>query len=294
MKKNLLKVLLFLVFSISSFAGKYYGDISELKLNTNYKQITDFVPYGWKISDMIEGDLNKDKINDAVVILESTYPEYNLLIKKQNSFSENEENPKIVKVKSMAILVLFKNKNSSYTLVSKNANGFLMGWDGYHLERNDSYIVAEPITEQRREDLKKYGIEVVGDYYKSRPFVYLGGLGEDIKIRKNNTLLISMHTQSYNAWDADETVYIFRWQNNRFEVIGYSSTIYEDGGMQAYCNKSVNLLTNKMKIKNFLFYTDERDYDRPKVDENIKWKKVNLKRFSLDELGPKDLYLKDL
>lgn len=78
MKKKLLSLFLFLIFSICSFAD--INGVSKLKKKMTYSQIENFVPYGWKIKSMTEGDLNKDNIKDVVLILENIEKENSLKI----------------------------------------------------------------------------------------------------------------------------------------------------------------------------------------------------------------------
>jgi hypothetical protein len=62
---------LFLTFiSTFLFAFSYGQDFSYPTIKKGGKTISDFVPTDWIILDSIKGDLNRDFIDDVVVILQ--------------------------------------------------------------------------------------------------------------------------------------------------------------------------------------------------------------------------------
>ena len=89
----------------------------------------------------------------------------------------------------MAILVLFKDKNSQYNLISKNENGFIVSKDKALVEELET--LSSPDLD---DDLSK-----------------------SINI-KNDTLRLL--TRSEYVKGARVTEYIFRYQNKKFELIG--------------------------------------------------------------------------
>ena len=75
MKKNffILSLILFIFYSFNLFA---------LNFPKKADKIEDFIPKGWKSIIIKKGDLNKDKIDDVVLIIEKNDPK---------NFKKNEE-----------------------------------------------------------------------------------------------------------------------------------------------------------------------------------------------------------
>ena len=67
MKKNffILSLILFIFYSFNLFA---------LNFPKKADKIEDFIPKGWKSIIVKKGDLNKDKIDDVVLIIEKNDP----------------------------------------------------------------------------------------------------------------------------------------------------------------------------------------------------------------------------
>ena len=77
------------------------------------KRITDFIPKGYKIFEKISGDLNKDGLEDCVLIIKAT---------RKDGFVKNSFD-KVVDRNRRGIIILFTEKNG-YKLASKNYNCF--------------------------------------------------------------------------------------------------------------------------------------------------------------------------
>ena len=142
-------------------------------------KVEDFIPKGWKSIVVKKGDLNKDKIDDVVLVIQKD---------DAKNFEKSEDNT-IFNYNPIAILVLFKDKNSQYNLISKNENGFIVSKDKALVEELET--LSSPDLD---DDLSK-----------------------SINI-KNDTLRLL--TRSEYVKGARVTEYIFRYQNNKFELIG--------------------------------------------------------------------------
>ena len=142
-------------------------------------KVEDFIPKGWKKLIVEKGDLNKDKIDDVVLVIQKD---------DAKNFEKSEDNT-IFNYNPIAILVLFKDKNSQYNLISKNENGFIVSKDKALVEELET--LSSPDLD---DDLSK-----------------------SINI-KNDTLRLL--TRSEYVKGARVTEYIFRYQNNKFELIG--------------------------------------------------------------------------
>lgn len=77
------------------------------------KRITDFIPKGYKIFEKVSGDLNKDGLDDCVLIIKAT---------RKDGFVKNSFD-KVVDRNRRGIIILFTEKDG-YKLASKNYNCF--------------------------------------------------------------------------------------------------------------------------------------------------------------------------
>ena len=97
---------------------------------------------------------------------------------------------------------------------------------------------------------------------------------------KNNILKINFnYVLSAGSWAASRTVYTFRFQNNRFELIGFDNNSYmrNSGEKEEF---SVNFSTNKVKIT-----TGGNISDKNSDKQKEEWKKVNIKKkYVLNEM----------
>lgn len=194
MKRKLFFILLlFLISSIYVFGENF---------PQKAKTVNDFIPKGWKKILTTNGDLNKDKLEDTVIVIEK---EDKKNIKKNDGFGPEELNlnPRI-------LLVLFKQKDGTYILASKNDKGFIKS------EGNDN----NPALMDTLDDI----------------------------IIKNNVLkIVFNYFMSAGSWWTSTNVYIFRFQNNVLELIGYESNAYmRNTGEEE--GTSINFSTNKAKI----------------------------------------------
>lgn len=158
-------------------------------------------------------------------------------IKKNDSFGPEELNlnPRI-------LLVLFKGKDGTYSLVAKNDKGFIKS-EG----NEDNSALMDTL---------------------------------DNIIIKNNVLKIGFnYFMSAGSWATSRDTYIFRFQNNRFELIGYDSNSYmrnsgEEEGI------SINFSTNKAKIT-----TGGNMFEENKNNPKDEWRYLKFeKKYILDEI----------
>ena len=196
--------------------------------------INDFIPKGWKEILATSGDLNKDKLEDVVIIIEKD-DEKN--IKKNNTIGPNylNLNPRI-------LLILFTQKDGTYILVDKNDKGFIQSEND---EKNPTLMDT------------------------------LSGI--DIK---NNTLKISHdYFLSVETWSALQSVFTFRFQNNRFELIGFDNNLFvrNSGEQEKF---SINFLTNKIKTT-----SGGNIFNKKLNNPKEKWGNNNIKKkYILEEM----------
>lgn len=226
MKRKLFFILLlFLISSIYVFGENF---------PQKAKTVNDFIPKGWKKILTTNGDLNKDKLEDTVIVIEK---EDKKNIKKNDGFGPEELNlnPRI-------LLVLFKQKDGTYILASKNDKGFIKS------EGNDN----NPALMDTLDDI----------------------------IIKNNVLkIVFNYFMSAGSCWTSTNVYIFRFQNNVFELIGYESNAYmRNTGEEE--GTSINFSTNKAKIT-----TGGNIFEEKENNPKDEWRYLKFeKKYILDEM----------
>ena len=109
MKRKLFFILsLFLISSIYVFGENF---------PQKAKTVNDFIPKGWKEILTTNGDLNKDKLEDTVIVIEKE--------DKKNIKKNDVLGPDYLNLNPRILLVLFKQKDGTYILASKNDKGFI-------------------------------------------------------------------------------------------------------------------------------------------------------------------------
>ena len=219
MKRKLFFVLsLFLICSIYIFGEDF---------PTKAKTVNDFIPKGWKEILTTNGDLNKDKLEDTVIVIEK----------------DDVLGPDYLNLNPRILLVLFKQKDGTYILASKNDKGFIQSEND---EKNPTLM--DTLT----------GISI-----------------------KNNTLRINFdYFLSAGSYSASQTIFTFRFQNNRFELIGLDNNSFmrNSGEQEEF---SINFSTNKMKTTSGRNMFDE-ELSKPKET----WENINIKKkYILDEMS---------
>ena len=226
MKRKLFFILLlFLISSIYVFGENF---------PQKAKTVNDFIPKGWKKILTTNGDLNKDKLEDTVIVIEK---EDKKNIKKNDGFGPEELNlnPRI-------LLVLFKQKDGTYILASKNDKGFIKS------EGNDDNPALMDTL-------------------------------DDIIIKNNDLKIVFNYFMSAGSWWTSTNVYIFRFQNNVFELIGYESNAYmRNTGEEE--GTSINFSTNKAKIT-----TGGNIFEEKENNPKDEWRYLKFeKKYILDEM----------
>ncbi|MFC5871867.1 hypothetical protein [Chryseobacterium arachidis] len=220
--KRTLFFALFLLFSNYTFSQNFPKQV---------KLIEDFVPKGWKVIYHTQGDLNKDQLDDQVVIIEDTNPKN---FRKNENFGSDQLNlnPRI-------ILVFFKNKNQGYTLVAKNNKGFIP------TENSE----MNPCLED--------------------PLLETGG----ISIEKGLLKISFRYWLSCGSWFVNNADYTFRFQNNRFELIGFEhSEFHRATGEES--STSINFSTRKKSETTGGSMSDDHPGNEKTVWSTIKPKKI--------------------
>lgn len=78
----------------------------------------DFVPKNWKVIAKTQGDLNADKIDDLVLVIEDT--------RKENFISNDGLGETTLNTNPRFLLVLFKNSENKFYLDKKIKSLFIL------------------------------------------------------------------------------------------------------------------------------------------------------------------------
>lgn len=246
MKKKVL-FLVFMLFIICSL------NLLAVNVPEKASKIEDFIPKGWKELIVKKGDLNKDRIDDVVLLIQKDNPE--------NIMDMNLEYPPFfennVNFNPIIILVLFKDKNSQYNLAAKNEKDFILS-EGKAIEEQ-----LESLKYISDNDFNK-------DFSKS------------ISI-KNNTLRVFTYVYHHKMSSSSE--YVFRYQNNRFELIGLERIYESVEDNYQYINKySINFSTKKSQSTSITIKGDEKLNEITEIND-IKIKE----KYFLDTMTQKNL-----
>ena len=226
MKKKIFFILsLFLISSIYVFAENF---------PQKAKTVNDFIPKGWKEILATNGDLNKDKLEDIVIVIEKE--------DKKNIKKNDVLGPDYLNLNPRILLVLFKQKDGTYILATKNDKGFIQSEND---EENPALM--DTLT----------GINI-----------------------KNNILRINFdYFLSAGSYSASQAIFIFRFQNNKFELIGLDNNSFmrNSGEQEEF---SINFLTNKIKTT-----SGGNIFNKKLNNPKEKWGNNNIKKkYILEEM----------
>jgi hypothetical protein len=226
MKRKLFFILsLFLIYSTYIFGENF---------PQKAKTINDFIPKGWKKILTANGDLNKDKLEDTVIVIEKE--------DKENIKKNDVLGPDYLNLNPRILLVLFKQKDGAYILAAKNDKGFIKS-EG----NEDNSALMDTL--------------------------------DNIIIKNNVLKIVFNYFMSAGSWWTSTDIYIFRFQNNVFELIGYESNAYmRNTGEEE--GTSINFSTNKAKITTGGNIFEEKE-NNPK--DELRYLKFE-KKYILDEM----------
>ena len=139
------------------------GDMHQYDV-ADKQRITDFIPKGYKLFEKISGDLNKDGLEDCVLIIKAT---------RKDGFERDYEG-KLIDRNRRGIIILFTEKNG-YKLASKNYNCF-----SSENEDGGNYYAPELWVEERKGNLYlrychgRYGYWEYCFRYQNSDFMLIG------------------------------------------------------------------------------------------------------------------------
>jgi hypothetical protein len=181
MKK--ISIFILLLLSLQNFFSQQFPKQASL--------IEEFVPKGWKVLYHVQGDLNKDKVDDHAVIIENTDP---------GNFKKNEGlgtdrlnlNPRI-------LLVFFKNQNG-YALAAVNNKGFIQAENS-----EDNPCLADPISETQGISIEKGLLKVAFNYWLSCGSWYVNDAVYTFRFQNDHFDLIGFDHSDYHRANGEKS-----------------------------------------------------------------------------------------
>ena len=212
-------------------------------------KIEDFIPKGWKSIVKKEGDLNNDNIKDVVLVIQKDDPDNAVPL-----FNAYEALIDIIDANQMIILVLFKDKNSQYNLVTKNEKDFIIS------------------AGKAMEEMAKIEMFISHNFDED--------LSKAISI-ENNTLHIFTAVRN-NYGDLNLSEYVFKYKNNKFELVSLKSFSEEiHSSYETKYSFFLNFLSKKVKIETLV--VDSKT--NKNLTDNKKEKTLNItEKYILDDL----------
>ena len=232
--------LLFIVCSFNLLAENFPQKASKVE---------DFIPKGWKSIVKKEGDLNNDNIKDIVLVIQKDDPDNAVPL-----FNAYEDLIGIIDANQMIILVLFKDKNSQYNLVTKNEKDFIVS------------------AGKAMEEMAKIEMFISHNFDED--------LSKAISI-ENNTLHIFTAIRN-NYGDLNSSEYVFKYKNNKFELVSLKSFSEEiHSSYETKYSFSLDFLSKKVKIETLV--VDSKT--NKNLMDNKKEKTLNIaEKYILDDL----------
>ena len=201
----------FLLFIFCSF------NLLAINFPQKASKVEDFIPKGWKSIVKKEGDLNNDNIKDIVLVIQKDDPDNAVPL-----FNAYEDLIGIIDANQMIILVLFKDKNSQYNLVTKNEKDFIVS------------------AGKAMEEMAKIEMFISHNFDED--------LSKAISI-ENNTLHIFTAIRN-NYGDLNSSEYVFKYKNNKFELVSLKSFSEEiHSSYETKYSFSLDFLSKKVKIE---------------------------------------------
>ena len=232
--------LLFIVCSFNLLAENFPQKASKVE---------DFIPKGWKSIVKKEGDLNNDNIKDIVLVIQKDDPDNAVPL-----FNAYEDLIGIIDANQMIILVLFKDKNSQYNLVTKNEKDFIIS------------------AGKAMEEMAKIEMFISHNFDED--------LSKAISI-ENNTLHIFTAIRN-NYGDLNSSEYVFKYKNNKFELVSLKSFSEEiHSSYETKYSFSLDFFSKKVKIETLV--VDSKT--NKNLMDNKKEKTLNIaEKYILDDL----------
>ncbi len=179
----------------------------------NGKSISSFVPDNWKIIEQAEGDLNKDKKNDFVLIIEETNPEN---ISRNDGLGSPEIN-----LNPRWLLILL-NTDKGFELKEINKT-FIPTEDDI-----ESTCLADPLMDGGIE-IKNGVLMVSLHYWLSCGSWYTGSNTYTFRFQKNEFELIGFDSEEFHRASGEMTSASINFSTQKMSITTGGNMFGEDG-----------------------------------------------------------------
>ncbi|MFD2554614.1 hypothetical protein [Sphingobacterium tabacisoli] len=186
--------------------------------------IEDFIPQGWKTILHESGDLNKDGIDDHVIVIEDTKNEN---IKTNDGLGQDTLN-----VNPRMIMVFFKEKDNGYTLVAQNAIGFIPPEND-----EESTCLADPLMTEGGIGIQKGILTISFQYWLSCGSWYVNNADYKFRYQDREMELIGFDHSEFHRASGEQSSTSINLSTKQMEhTTGYN--MFEDSISKPKTTKS--------------------------------------------------------
>ena len=223
-------------FLVLSFLLFIFYSLNLLAINFPEKanKVEDFIPKGWKTLIIKKGDLNKDKIEDIVLVIQKNDPK---------NFRKAESGYVYIPMDNanfnpIIVLVLLKDKDSQYNLVAKNEKGFIPSEGKAHEE------VLESIDDENSISIKNNTLRIYSFFEGIR------GSGSSttyiLRYQNNRFELIGLEVMKGSTYgdDMEFNTYSINFSTKKLIKTKETSKIGSDDGKTEKEEKAININKN--------------------------------------------------
>ncbi|GIZ15242.1 hypothetical protein [Capnocytophaga catalasegens] len=168
------------------------------------KSIDEFVPKGWELILTKTGDLNHDKLEDAVLIIEKN---------DKNNIRKNDFlGPEYLNLNPRVLLVLFKQKDNSYLLADKNDKGFIESQGNI-----DTPALLDPL-ENDNIYIEKNCLKIKFHYFFSAGSWSVTNITYTFKFQNNTFKLIGLDSDTFMRNSGEEEMFSVNFLTNKIKI----------------------------------------------------------------------------
>ncbi|MDM1383910.1 hypothetical protein [Myroides marinus] len=200
------------------------------------KSFFEYVPKNWKIVSTAKGDLNKDGIEDLVLIVKDN--------DASNRIKNESLGQELLDVNSRNLLILFKDKSGNYTLADSNSNGFIPSENS-----TENPCLSDPFT----------GVNIVKNilildfnYWYSCGTYFVSNISYKFRYQNNNFELIGVEESSFSRSSGEQTDTSINFSIKKKEVTTGLNEFHESNPVTT---KSSIEISELFKLKDCYFDT---------------------------------------
>lgn len=176
-----------------------------------------FIPKGWKSILKEKGDLNKDKLDDLVMVIEKDDPS-NLKLNEGFGMDTLNLNPR-------TILVLFKQKEGGYKLIAQNNKGFI------ERENSDENpCLADPLMWNGLLKIEKGILVILFNYWLSCGSWFVNNATYKFRFQNNAMELIGFDHSEFHRASGESSATSINFSTKKIEETTGLNMFEDDEG----------------------------------------------------------------